>query len=49
VIKALVLVAATVSEHWVCALPVDPSVDPRVDPSLISLFDFETDWDELIY
>jgi hypothetical protein len=42
--KALVLVATTLSEHWVCATPVSP-----VGPSYnIFLYDFEIEGDELV-
>jgi hypothetical protein len=42
--KALVLVAATLSEHWVCAAPVDPATNP----AFIFIWDFEVDGDELV-
>jgi hypothetical protein len=43
-IKALVLVAATLSEHWVCAAPVDPSTNP----AYIFLFDFTVEGNEIV-
>jgi hypothetical protein len=42
-LKAL-LVAATLSQHWVCATPVDPSTNP----AYIFLQDFTVDGNELV-
>ena len=44
-IKALVLVAATLGEHWICAAPVDPATNP----AFIFLWEFEVDGDELVH
>ena len=41
-IKALVLVAATLSEHWVCAMP------NKLEPAHAILFDFQFAGDEVI-
>jgi hypothetical protein len=43
-LKALILVAATLSEHWVCATPVDPATNP----AYIFLHEFEVEGDELV-
>jgi hypothetical protein len=43
VLKALVLVAATFSEHWICAAPVDSS-----HPADIFIWDFRVEGNEIV-
>lgn len=41
-IKAIILAAAVLGEHWVCGVPT------LVDPAHINLFDFDTSGDDLV-